>query len=146
MKELETGGIQVPGQSEFEKIISAASLQVESISDNVYFGEGHDWKEIVRQLQEVAGNLDIVLYGRNVPWSFYKRAQELRAEIFYAINIANQRERYDKILELEEVLRSETSDAGWRAYLSIDVLSLDPIVWEPVCMATCCFQRRHSLM
>lgn len=133
-------------KSKFEQIVDTASLQIERISEKVYSGEPHDWNDIGLQLQEVAVNLDMVLHGRNVPWRFYRRARELLTEISYVMNLTKQRECNDKILEMEKVLRSETSDAGWRAYLTIDKLALDSTAWKPLCLTGCYPQIGHHCM
>lgn len=112
-------------QVAMDEMIERLSVQIQSLGERICFGSRDQRAGACIELQDVANNLDIVLNGRNVPWNTHMRARKLLAEISYLADLARRLERSDMLSSLRAVLKSETTDDGWQAYLGIEALFFD---------------------
>jgi hypothetical protein len=107
------------------QIIERLSVQIQSLGERICFGSRGERAGARIELRDAANNLDAVLGGRNVPWDTYARARKLLAEIAYLADLARQLERSDMLSSLRSVLKAETTDDGWQAYLGIESIFFD---------------------
>lgn len=106
-------------------MIERLSVQIQSLGERICFGSRDERAGACIELRDAANNLDVVLGGRNVPWTTYARARKLLAEISYLADLARQLERSDMLSSLRSVLKAETTDDGWQAYLGIESIFFD---------------------
>jgi hypothetical protein len=112
-------------QVAMDKMVDKLSTQVQNLGERICFGSRDQRAGACIELQDVANNLDIVLNGRNVPWNTHRRARKLLVEISYLADLARRLEHSDMLSSLRAVLKSETTDDGWQAYLGIEALFYD---------------------
>lgn len=71
---------------------------------------------------DVMNELDPVLFGTGVQWSDYCQGRLVLERAEFILRSINEAAIRRRIMHLESLMKMETSEAGWKAYLEIELL------------------------